>query len=103
MDSIVEKLSDIEETAEAIVTHAEDQKFEIERQLQEKRDKFDQELEAQTQKKLEHIRAEAGAKVEQILEGQRQKNLSTIDALKKDFEENHTVYAQEILKRITEV
>lgn len=103
MDSVVEKLSDIETTAEAIVEHAEAQKSEIEQKLQEQRDRFDAELEADTQKKLERIRAEASARVEQILEGQRQKNQSTIDALKKDFEENHSMYAQEILKRMTEV
>lgn len=103
MDSIVEKLSDIEATAEAIVDHAEAQKFEIEQQIQLKRDKFDEELEADTQKKLEHIRAEAAEKVDQILEGQRQKNQATIDALKKDFEKNHTAYAQEILRHMTEV
>lgn len=103
MDSIVEKLSDIETTAEAIVDHAEAQKFNIEQQIQARRDKFDKDLEADTQKKLERIRAEATEKVDRILEAQRHKNKATIEALEKEYEENHTAYAQEILKRITEV
>lgn len=103
MDSIVEKLSHIETTAEAIVERAEARKCEIEQQIQSRRDKFDEDLETETQKKLEHIRGRANEKVEQILDGQRRRNQSTIEALKKDFETNHTAYAQEILKHIIEV
>ena len=51
MDSIIEKLSDIENTAEAIVEHAEAQKYEIEKKVQAKRDQFDKDLEARTQKR----------------------------------------------------
>lgn len=50
MNSIVNKLSDIESTAEAIVAHAEEQKPALEREIQDKRDAFDQKLEAETQK-----------------------------------------------------
>ena len=82
MDSIIEKLSDIENTAEAIVEHAEAQKYEIEKKVQAKRDQFD---------------------MDQILEEQREKNRSTIDNLRKEYEENHSAYAQEILKHIIEV
>lgn len=103
MDSIVERLADIETTAEAIVEHAQAQKSEIEKKVQAKRDRFDQELEEETQKKLRKIRQEADAKMERILAGQRDKNRSTIDGLKKEFEENHNEYAQEILAHIIEV
>ena len=103
MHSIIEKLSDIENTAEAIVEHAEAQKYEIEKKIQAKRDQFDKDLEARTQKRLDEIRAEAEAKMDQILEEQREKNRSTIDNLRKEYEENHSAYAQEILKHIIEV
>lgn len=103
MDSIVEKLADIETTAEAIVEHAQVQKSEIEKRIQAKRDRFDQELEEETQKKLEGIRQEADAKMERILAGQRDKNRSMIEGLKEEFEENHKEYAQEILAHIIEV
>lgn len=39
-----------------------------------KEDQFDKDLEAQTQKRLDEIRAEAEAKMDQILEEQREKN-----------------------------
>ena len=46
MESVVEKLADIEMTAEAIVEHAEAQKKEIEKEIQRKRDQFDENLES---------------------------------------------------------
>ena len=52
---------------------------------------------------MERIRAEANSKMEQILEEQRQKNAATIEAMKRDFEEHHNVYAREILKHMVEV
>ena len=56
MNSVIEKLAEVEETAEAIVEHARQQKSEIEKQIQEERNQFDRDLEEETQKKLEKIK-----------------------------------------------
>ena len=45
MNSVIEKLAEVETTAETIVEHARQQKSEIERQIQEERDQFDRDLE----------------------------------------------------------
>lgn len=103
MDSIVEKLAEIEKTAEAIVEHAEAQKYEVEREIQAKRDTFDRELEESTRIEVERIRTEAKEQMDQALEEQRLKNRSAIEELKKEYEERHTWYARQILKNITEV
>ncbi len=102
MDTVVKKLADIEETAEAIVEHAQAQKSEIEKKIQNQRDRFDAAIE-ETRKQLEQIRKDADAKMERILKEQQEKNRSTIDNLKKEFEENHSAYAREILAHIVEV
>ena len=102
-NSIVNRLADIESTAEAIVAHAEAQKPSIEREIQDKRDAFDAKLEADTQAKLHSIRSEMKKNTDRILEEQRLKNRSAIEALIQDFEKNHTKYAENILKQITEV
>ena len=44
MNSVIEKLAEVEETAEAIVEHARQQKSEIEKQIQEERNQFDRDL-----------------------------------------------------------
>ena len=103
MDTVVKKIADIEETAEAIVEHAQAQKSEIEKRIQNQRDRFDAAIEDETRKQLEKIRRDADTKMERILNEQREKNRTTIDNLKKEFEENHTAYAREILSHIAEV
>ena len=41
MNSVIEKLAEVEETAEAIVEHARQQKSEIEKQIQEERSAYE--------------------------------------------------------------
>ena len=103
MNTVVKKLADIEATAEAIVERAQAQKSEIEKKIQAQRDRFDAAIEDETRKQLSKIRQDADAKMERILSEQREKNYSAIDNLKKEFEENHTAYAREILSHIAEV
>ena len=97
MESIVEKLAEIEKTAESIVEHAQARKTEVEREIQAKRDDFDRELDAYTK-----IRTQAEAQMDQVLEEQRIQNRSEIERLNAEYEKNHTRYAREILKKITE-
>ncbi len=103
MDSLIKKLAKIEETAEAIVANAENQKFEVEKEIQAKRDEFDQKLDAETSKKLEAIRAEGKKELDEALKEEYAKNHSAIDRLEEDFAKNHTQYAKEILNKIIEV
>ena len=86
MNSVIEKLAEVEETAEAIVEHARQQKSEIEKQIQEERNQFDRDLE-----------------VEKVLDRERKKNQTSIDALKQEYEENHEIYAEEIVRHMIEV
>ena len=58
MESIVNKLTEIEEAASAIVTHAEAQKEVLDKEYEEKRRTFDTELENKTQARLADIRRE---------------------------------------------
>ena len=102
MESIVEKLAEIEKTAESIVEHAQARKTEVEREIQAKRDDFDRELDAYTKAELEKIRTQAEAQMDQVLEEQRIQNRSEIERLNEEYEKNHTRYAREILKKITE-
>ena len=103
MDSVAKKLSEIEQTAQAIVENAENQKHDLEQKMQEKRNQMDDALEKETKKKLEAIRSELQQDMEQLLEKQREQNNQEIEVLKKDFEAHHTEYAKEILARIIEV
>ena len=92
MNSVIEKLAEVEETAEAIVEHARQQKSEIEKQIQEERNQFDRDLEEETQKKLEKIKAKSQQEVEKVLDRERKKDQKAIDDLKREYEENRKTY-----------
>lgn len=103
MDSIVKKLSEIESAASSIVEHAEAQKEVLDKEYQEKRRLFDIELESRTMAEIQKIRDHLETDTQNVLDGQSDDNSSATIALQKDYEERHTQYAEEILRRITTV
>ena len=103
MDSIINRLTEIEETASSIVEHAEEQKAVLDKEYDEKRRAFDEDLEKQTQARINAIRDELEKNTSGILNSQNGASTETIRALQKEYEEKHTEYAHEILRRITEV
>ena len=100
MDSIINKLTEIESAASAIVQHAEAEKSSLDEKFDKKRMDFDKELEADTQRQIQEIRDKLESETSRILSGQSQDEL---DALQKEYNEKHSDYAHEILRRITEV
>ena len=103
MDSILNKLTEIESAAVSIVQHAEAEKSILDEKYDEKRRQFDLELEAETKKQIQAIQDDLQKKTSQILSSQSDESLAQINALQKESEENHTLYAQKILRKITEV
>ena len=103
MKVMIEKLAEIEETAESIVRKAEERKREIEKEISEERVRFDENLEKDTQKKIEEIKKSGEEKMNLCMEEERKKNVSYIERLKTDYEKNHTKYAKELLEKILEV
>lgn len=103
MDSIVNKLSEIESAATAIVAHAEDQKDVLDDEYQKKRNDFDSRLEADTRKKIKAIQNELQSRTSSLLGNQSGNSSDSIHAIQKEYETKHTEYAEEILARITEV
>ena len=64
---------------------------------------FDKELEADTQQRIREIRDKLESEISRILSGQNQESQDELDALQKEYDEKHSDYAHEILRRITEV
>lgn len=103
MDSIINKLTEIESAASAIVQHAEAEKSALDEKYNKKRMNFDKELEADTQQRIREIRDKLESEISRILSGQNQESQDELDALQKEYDEKHSDYAHEILRRITEV
>ena len=103
MDSILNKLTEIESAAVSIVQHAEAEKSILDEKYDEKRRQFDLELESETKKQIQAIQDDLQKKTSQILSSQSDESLAQINALQTEYEEIHTLYAQKSLRKITEV
>lgn len=103
MESITVKLAKIEHTAHAIVDSAGAKKQELDEEMQTKKDQFDAELEARTKDKLDKIKQNMENEIAKKCQQEEEKNEREIEALKKQFEKNHSAYAREIVNRMIEV
>lgn len=103
MDSVINKLTEIEQTASAIVAHAEEEKEKLDREYEERRRVFDEELEEKTLARIARIQDGLESDKKNLLTGQEEASRALIESLQKEYEEKHTMYAEDILKRITEV
>ena len=74
MDSIINKLTEIESAASAIVQHAEAEKSALDEKYDKKRMDFDKELEADTQQRIREIRDKLESETSRILSGQDRKS-----------------------------
>ena len=98
MKSVIERLDDIENTARSIVAKAEEDKSQVEQEIQAQRNQFDKELDEKTQAELTRIREDGKRQVDELL-----KNHEAVQTLEKEYEMAHAVYAEGILRHIIEV
>ena len=103
MERIAEKLSEIEKTARAIVDNAQEQKHQMEMQMQKKRDVFDADMEKETNEKILKIQSDLATNMEKLLKKQEEQNNNEIESLKQDFKEHCSEYARQILERVIKV
>ncbi|MEE1086206.1 MAG: hypothetical protein U0L05_03405 [Schaedlerella sp.] len=103
MHSIIKKLAEIDAAASMIVNNAEQQKLSLDQEYQEKHRIFDEELKSQTHSELEKIRSGLEKESVELLRHQQSASQAYITSLQQEYDENHTQYAQAILKKIIEV
>ena len=103
METIAEKLSEIEMTARSIVDGAQEQNHQMEMKIQKQRDTFDADMEKETNEKILKIQSDLATNMENLLKKQEEQNNNEIEALKQDFKEHHSEYARQILERVIKV
>ena len=103
METIAEKLSEIEMTARSIVDGAQEQKHQMEMKMQKQRDSFDADMEKETNEKILKIQSDLATNMENLQRKQEERNNNEIEALKQDFKEHHSEYARQILERVIKV
>ena len=103
METIAEKLSEIEMTARSIVDGAQEQRHQMEMKMQKQRDTFDADMEKETNEKILKIQSDLATNMEKLLKKQEEQNNNEIESLKQDFKEHHSEYAKQILERVIKV
>ena len=103
METIAEKLSEIEMTARSIVDGAQEQKHQMEMKMQKQRDTFDADMEKETNEKILKIQSDLATNMEKLLKKQEEQNNNEIESLKQEFKEHHSEYAKQILERVIKV
>ena len=103
METIAEKLSEIEMTARSIVDGAQEQKHQMEMKMQKQRDTFDADMEKETNEKILKIQSDLATNMEKLLKKQEEQNNNEIEVLKQDFKEHRSEYARQILERVIKV
>lgn len=103
METIAEKLSEIEMTVRSIVDGAQEQKHQMEMKMQKQRDTFDADMEKETNEKILKIQSDLATNMEKLLKKQEEQNNNEIESLKQDFKEHHSEYAKQILERVIKV
>ena len=100
MDVVIDKISEIESAATSIMEHANEQKKAFAKEMDERTAAFDAQLEQETEKEIEKLRAGMEIKMNQRLKKQRDELQEILKAMEKNIEVHHTQYAEELFNNM---
>lgn len=98
MDTIINKISDIESAAAAIMDEANVRKKAFSDQMDEKTAAFDKELEAKTAAKLEELRSRMEVEMKKKLAEQKAAADKILELMEKNYESHHEAYARSLFQ-----
>nr|WP_314460617.1 ATPase [uncultured Clostridium sp.] len=100
MDAVIDKISEIESAATSIMEHANEQKKAFAKETEERTAAFDAQLENETEKEIEKLKAGMEIKMNQRLKKQQDELQKILEAMEKNFEVHHTQYAEELFNNM---
>lgn len=96
MDTVIEKISEIESAAASIMNDANEHKKAFAKEMEERTAAFDSQLEAETNKKIEELRASMEISMNNRLEKQRNDARHVLKSMEQHYEDHHTQYVEEL-------
>ncbi|MDR1772752.1 MAG: ATPase [Hungatella sp.] len=96
MDTVIEKISEIESAAASIMNDANERKKAFAKDMEERTAAFDTQLEAETSKKIEELQAGMEISMNKRLEKQRSDSQKVLEAMQQRYEDHHTQYVEEL-------
>lgn len=100
METVIDRLSEIEGAAVHLEEMAADEKKQIAARYEQKTREFDQVADVQTQEKLKALQEKLKTEAEDELRKMRQETERELQEMEEDYSQNHKKLAARILKQI---
>ncbi|MEG0214745.1 MAG: ATPase [Hungatella sp.] len=102
MNNVVDKLSDIEQDAVAIMDNAQVRKKELAKEAEHKISIFDQQLEALTTQKINDLKNKMEVDMQAQLSKQKSDAEKAIQQMEESYLANHEAYVKKLFQAMTE-
>ncbi|HCD45512.1 MAG TPA: ATPase [Lachnoclostridium sp.] len=96
MDTVIERISEIESAAASIMNDANERKKAFAKDMEEQTAAFDLQLEAETSKKIKELQAGMEISMNNRLKKQRSDSEKVLEAVEQRYEDHHTQYVEEL-------
>ena len=100
MDTVINRLSDIEKAAVSVMDGASERKKQMAREMEEKTAAFDAQLEKENQDRISQIRSKMEEELQQELRQQSEDAKATMKRLEATYENRHEEYAQALFEHM---
>ena len=100
METVITRLAEIEGAAVRLEEMAAEQKKEIAAEYERKTEAFDQEIDEQTEDRLELLKARLTREARENLIKMRKNTEEELAAMEQEYEQNHKKLAEDLLKQM---
>lgn len=100
MDTVIKRISEIEQSAVAVMDDAAARKKAFAAEMEEKTRRFDQTADEETEKKLQSLRWEMETRMNLELSGQKAEAEKQLVQMEKNYELHHEAYVKKLFQEL---
>lgn len=100
MDTVIKRISEIEQSAVAVMDDAAARKKAFAAEMEEKTRRFDQTADEETEKKLQSLRQEMETRMNLELSGQKAEAEKQLVQMEKNYELHHEAYVKKLFQEL---
>ncbi len=101
MDTVINRLSEIDEAANSIMEETNARKKAFAQEIEERTAAFDLDLEKKTAERIDEIRAKMEKEMKEMLDKQTADSAAFLKALEENYEKNHSLYVEKLFDQMT--
>ena len=100
MDTLIKKISEIEDAASAVMDSMNDRKADYAAEIKEKTAAFDKQLEEDTARELDQLQNRMKAEIQEKLKAQKADGQKLLAQLEQVYEQNHAALASSLFQQM---